>query len=491
MFRPEEYSRRVSSPGIGGPIADPSSIRALFERQSLALAREPPSTARERIEKLERLGRAIEFSRNEILAAVHADFRKSPAEALLSEIFVVATEIRSARRSLRRWMKPRRVPGRLSYLGGRGEIRREPRGVVLILSPWNFPFQLAVGPLVSAVAAGNRAIVKPSEFTPRTSAALKKILADVFPEDEVAVVEGDATVAQSLLEFPFDHIYFTGSASIGRRVLAASVKHLSSVTLELGGKCPVLVDEGADLREAAKKIAWGKFLNAGQTCVAPDYVVIPRPRLDEFVREMKFAIHDLYGPDEGISTNPDYCRLVDARHFASVRGLLDDALKSGASIVAGGRVDASDNFVAPTLVTGAGADSRLLREEIFGPVLPIVAVEGFDGAVEFVKSLPPPLALYVFSRDSARIAAAIDRISSGSVLVNDVVSHFCHPDLPFGGIRDSGLGRSHGEAGFREFSRERAIFRQPKRTMMGLLYPPYTATTRKLLDLAVRFLSGR
>ena len=479
----------VSSPQGSGSERKP--LRDLFERQNAATAREPRSTAKERIEKLGRLARALEISRNEILAAVHADFRKSPAEALLTEIFVVATEIRIARRSLRRWMKPRRVPARLSYLGARGEVRREPRGVVLILSPWNFPFQLAVGPLVSAVAAGNRAIVKPSEFTPRTSAVLKKVLAGVFADEEVAVVEGDAAVAQSLLELPFDHVYFTGSASVGRQILAASAAHLSSVTLELGGKCPVLVDGTADLREAAKKIAWGKFLNAGQTCVAPDYVVIPRLQIDEFVREMKRAIEDLYGPDEGISNNPDYCRLVDARRFASVRDLLDDAVKSGARIVAGGRVDASDNFVAPTLVIGAGADARLLREEIFGPVLPIVAVEGFDGAIAFVKNLPPPLALYIFSRDRGRIAAAIDRISSGSVLVNDVVSHFCHPDLPFGGIRQSGLGRSHGEAGFREFSRERAIFRQPKRTMMALLYPPYTAATRKLLGLAVRFLSGR
>jgi len=448
-------------------------------------------TAKERIERLGRLARAMDVSKTEILAAIHADFRKSPAEALLTEIFVVATEIASARRSLRRWMKPRRVPGRLSYLGGRGEIRREPRGVVLILSPWNFPFQLAMGPLISALAAGNRAIVKPSELTPRTSAILERVLADVFPADEVAVVEGDASVAQSLLELPFDHVYFTGGASIGRKVLAASVKHLSSVTLELGGKCPVLVDETADLREAAKKIAWGKFLNAGQTCVAPDYVVIPRRRLDEFVREMKRAIEDLYGPDERIAANPDYCRLVDARHFASARDLLDEAVRSGARIVAGGQVDSSDNYFAPTLVTGLRADSSLLREEIFGPILPIVAVEGFDGAIDFVKHLPPALALYVFSRDRARTADAIDRISSGSVLVNDVVSHFCHPDLPFGGIRESGLGRSHGEAGFREFSRERAIFRQPKRTMMGLLYPPYTATTKKLLELAVRYLPGR
>jgi len=299
-------------------------ISSLFERQKEALSRGPSSTAKERIEKLDRLRRAIEASKNEILGAVHADFRKSPAESLLSEIFVVTTEIRSARRSLRRWMRPRRVPSRLSYFGARGEIRREPKGLVLILSPWNFPFQLAVGPLVSAVAAGNRVILKPSEFTPHTSGILKKLLSEVFPCDEVAVVEGDAAVAGKLLELPFDHIFFTGSTAVGRIVLAAAAKTLASVTLELGGKCPVLLDDTADLREAATKIAWGKFLNAGQTCVAPDYVVVSKERVDEFVAEMRRAIASLFGPAESLSSNPDYCRLVSPRHLASVRAMLDD-----------------------------------------------------------------------------------------------------------------------------------------------------------------------
>jgi aldehyde dehydrogenase (NAD+) len=491
MFPPVEYARPVSSSDIDSAALNFRDLQRLFELQKDRVSRLAASTASERIAKLERLRRAIEVSRDEILAAVHADFRKSPAEALLTEIFVVTTEIAVARRYLKRWMKPRRVPARLSYLGASGEIRVEPKGVALILSPWNFPFQLAVGPLVSAIAAGNCAILKPSEFTPNTSTVLKKFLGGVFPEDEVAVVEGDAREAQALLELPFDHIFFTGSTAVGRIVLSAAAKHLSSVTLELGGKCPAILDETADLKEAAKKIAWGKFLNAGQTCVAPDYVVVPHARVEAFVLEMKRAIANLYGPPEKIASNPDYCRLVNARQFEAVRKLVEDAVAAGARVVAGGEVDARDNFMAPTLVTGVERGSPLLQKEIFGPVLPILTSRGRDEAVEIVNSLAPPLAVYIFSRDRAFVESALARMPSGGALVNDVVTQFCHPDLPFGGVRESGLGRSHGEAGFREFSRERAVLRQPKWTAMGPLYPPYTPVTKKLLELAVRFLSGR
>jgi aldehyde dehydrogenase (NAD+) len=481
----------VSSLEIDAAAPDSPDLRALFDRQKESLSRLGAPTLEERLVKLSRLRRAIETSREEILDAIHADFRKPRPEALLTEIFVVLTEIAVARRSLRRWMKPRRVPARLSFFGARGEIRREPKGIVLILSPWNFPFQLAVGPLVSALAAGNRAIVKPSEFAPHTSAVLKKVLAGVFPPDEVAVVEGDAEVARGLLDLPFDHLFFTGSTAVGRKVLAAAATHLPSVTLELGGKCPAILDGSIDLREAARKIAWGKFLNAGQTCVAPDYVVVPSARLDDFVAEMKRAIAEFFGPPEKIASSPDYCRLVHARHFASVRAMLEEAVKAGARVVAGGELDASANFLAPTLVTGVSAGSPLLEREIFGPVLPIVPVAGLPEAAALVNGLPPALALYVFSRDRAFVESAVGRIRSGGVLVNDVVSHFSHPDLPFGGIGESGVGRSHGEAGFREFSRERAVLRQPKWTAMAPLYPPYTPLKRKLLDLVVRFLPGR
>jgi aldehyde dehydrogenase (NAD+) len=491
MFQSVEYASPVSTPRLEVPSSEFSAIGRLFELQKQRFSSEPPPTARARLEKLGRLRGAIEASRGEILEAIHADFRKSPAESLLTEIFVVNTELSTARRSLKKWIKPRRIPARLSYFGARGEIRVEPKGVVLILSPWNFPFQLAVGPLVSAIAAGNRAIVKPSEFSPHTSALLKNFLAGVFPQDEVAVVEGDARAAQALLEFPFDHIFFTGSTAVGKIVLSAAAKHLTPVTLELGGKCPAILDETADLKEASRKIAWGKFLNAGQTCVAPDYIVVPASRLEDFVEEMKRAIAALYGPAEKIAANPDYCRLVDARHFGAVRKLLEDAVSAGARIVAGGQSDAGENFLAPTLVTGVARDSPLFRKEIFGPVLPIVGFEGMAEAIEIVNSLPPPLAIYLFSRDRAFLDAALSRIPSGGVVVNDVVIHFCHPDLPFGGVRESGFGRSHGEAGFREFSRERSILRQPKWTAMGPLYPPYTPTRKKLLGLASRFLAGR
>jgi aldehyde dehydrogenase (NAD+) len=481
----------MSSNNLAPPPGDLAEIRRVFDLQQDARRQNGTSSLPERREKLARLRRALDEFAPEIVAAIHADFRRSPTEGMLTEIFVVTTEIEHARRRLARWMKPRSVPSRLSFFGARGKVRFEPRGVCLVLSPWNFPFQLTLSPIVSAIAAGNRVIAKPSEFTPHTSAILKKFLAGVFPEDEVAVVAGDARTAQALLDLPFDHIFFTGSTAVGRIVLTAAAKHFSSVTLELGGKCPTILDEKTDLREACRKISWGKFLNAGQTCVAPDYVLVPSRRLDEFVGEMKRSIAALYGPPERLAGNSDYGRLVDSRHFASVRRQLDDALAAGACVVAGGEQDAGERFMAPTLVTGVAKDSPLLQKEIFGPVLPILTFDALDEALSIVNSMPPPLAVYVFSRDRSFIEAVLAGVASGGAMINDVVIHFCHPDLPFGGFRESGLGMAHGHAGFMAFSRERSVLRQPKWTALSPLYPPYTATTKRLVAFAIRFLSGR
>lgn len=467
-----------------------SAIRSLFERQRSAFCASGPPPAAERIAKLRALGRSLQVRGREIERAVSSDFGKSPAEVALTEVFVVASEIAYACRHLRQWTRPQRVRPSLSWPGASAEVRREPRGVCLVISPWNFPFQLALGPLVSALAAGNRVILKPSELTPHTSRFLTEFLAALYDEDEVAVVEGDAGVGAALLNLPFDHIFYTGSTAVGKIVMEAASRHLSSVTLELGGKCPVILGEDADLAEAAGKIAWGKFMNAGQTCVAPDYALVPSGRLPEFVALLRTRLRKLYGAPESLPRNPDYCRIVDPRHVTRLRRLLDEAVADGATIAEGG-VFATENFLSPTLVTGVAPGSPLLREEIFGPVLPIVGYEREEEAVALVNSLPPPLALFLFGRRRSWAERLLRVIPAGDAVVNDVVVHFANPRLPFGGRRASGLGKSHGEAGFRAFSHERTVMRQPRFTVMSLLAPPYTRAVVRRIRWVTRFFAGR
>jgi aldehyde dehydrogenase (NAD+) len=467
-------------------------IARIFELQKAAFGASGIPPLERRLQNLRKLRLALRRRAPEIERAVSADFGKAPAEIALTEVLVVASEVEHAIRNLARWMRPVRIGGGLTFPGARAEVRREPKGVCLVLAPGNYPFQLAVGPVVSALAAGNRVILKPSELTPHTSAFLRRFLEEIFAPDEVAVVEGDARTGASLLEMPFDHIFFTGSTAVGRIVLAAAARHLASVTLELGGKCPVLLDETADLREAASKIAWGKFVNAGQACVAPDYVLVPQGRVGEFADRLRESLRRLYGPPEGRAENSDYCRLIDRRHFERARRLLEEAVRAGARVVEGGVFVEEENFLSPTVVvTEAGHSSALLREEIFAPILPLVPYASEAEAVAHVNSLPVPLALYLFSRRREWVERCLASIPSGDAVVNDVVVHFANFRLPFGGHRSSGVGKSHGEAGFRAFSHERAIMRQPRFTVMGLLFPPYTEAVRRRIALVYRFFAGR
>lgn len=467
-----------------------SEVHRIFESQKSAWRSQGPPPAARRIEQLRNLRRALTLRADEIERAVAADIRKPPAEVSLTEILVVAAEIEHAQRNLRRWMRPARVSAGLSFPGARAEIRREPKGVCLVVSPWNFPFQLALGPLVSAIAAGNRVILKPSELAPATSALLRSFLAELFDESEVAVAEGDSRVGAALLELPFDHVFFTGSTAIGRKVLEAASRHLTPVTLELGGKCPALIHASARLQEAAEKIAWGKFINAGQTCVAPDYVLLPESKLEEFAGHLRAALHRLFGPPERRRRNPDYGRLVDARHFDRVRRLLEEAVAAGASVIEGGELDAAENFVSPTVLTRVPPGCAILREEIFGPLLPLLPYASDSEAIERVNALPPPLAVYLFARRPEWVERCLRAIPAGDALVNDVVVHFANPRLPFGGLRASGLGKSHGEAGFRAFSHDRAVMRQPRLTVMRWLGPPYTPAVRRRIRWVTRWFAG-
>jgi aldehyde dehydrogenase (NAD+) len=346
---------------------------------------------------------------------------------------------------------------------------------VLIISPWNFPVNLTFGPLVSAIAAGNCAILKPSEMTPATSALMKRIVGELFDESEVAVIEGDAATAEALLKKRFDHIFFTGSPAVGKIVMKAAAEHLTSVTLELGGKSPVIVDKTANLDEAARKIAWGKFLNSGQICIAPDYLLVDETIRTEFVEKLRAAIH----PESGW--------LVNDRHTARVKRLFDTAVGGGAQVVSGGAFE--NRAVAPTLLENVAADAPIMNEEIFGPLLPIIPYRALDDALRVIDAREKPLVLYLFSRSRAVIRRVLRGTRAGGTVVNDTLLHFYQHNLPFGGVGNSGVGKAHGFFGFEAFSNARGVLEQPLPVSgIQLLYPPYTKLKRKLIELTIKYL---
>jgi aldehyde dehydrogenase (NAD+) len=465
---------------------DVERLTRLFESQkSLARGGERVSYERRR-RSIIALRDAMFRHRQEIRDALHADLRKPAAEADLTEIYAVVAEARHALRGLRRWMKPKRVATPLALLGSRSRIEYEPKGVVLIISPWNFPFNLTFGPLVSALAAGNRVMLKPSELTPDSSAMMSRIVASIFDESEVAVVEGGRETATALLQLPFDHIFFTGSPQVGRIVMRAAAEHLTSVTLELGGKSPVIVDESADVAEAAKKVAWGKSINSGQICIAPDYVMVHERVHEEFIAAFRREVNGFFGDDPVLSR--DYSRIVNSAHYERIHGLLRDATERGATAHSDPQPHASSRFIPPTLISNVVAGSRIHAEEIFGPLLPVETFRDLDEALARIRSGEKPLVLYAFSRDRRRVRQILDATSSGAAVVNDTLLHFYQHNLPFGGVGFSGMGKGHGKHGFEAFSNARAVFSQPTRfSVMQLLYPPYTAWKQKLIDWTLRW----
>lgn len=442
------------------------------------------TTANERIAKLEKLKSAIFERRPALEKALQADLRKGASETALTELYPVTSEIKHATGGLKKWMKPLRVKNPLTFFGARGEIVSEPRGVVLILAPWNFPFQLAIGPLVSAIAAGNCVMLKPSEISEHTSHFIRDLIAAVFAEDEVAVVEGGPEVSQMLLEKPFHHIFFTGSSAVGKIVMQAAAKHLSSVTLELGGKSPVILHESCDFKDAARKVVWGKLMNAGQACVSPDYLFVPESRQADFVQHAKEAIAAYYGKPE---TDPDYCRIISDRHYKRVRSLIEDAVSRGARVETGGTSEDASRYIAPTILANVPKDSGIMKEEIFGPVLPVLTYRDLSEVISTINAGEKPLALYIFSNSKAATQAILSGTSAGGTCINDVVVHYANPELPFGGVNFSGFGSSHGHYGFKAFSHERAVLRQPKRGAMQFLYPPYTARVKKMIELTIKW----
>lgn len=443
-------------------------------------------TASERSDRLKALRNALLRYQPALREAMQADFGKPDVETDLTEILQITSEIGYVRLRLRSWMAPRPVPTPFTLVGHRSEVIVQPKGVVLILSPWNFPVNLTFIPLVSALAAGNAVVLKPSEYTPATAGVMARLVNEVFPPDEVVLVQGGAEVAQALLELPFHHIFFTGSPAVGREVMKRAAHHLTSVTLELGGKSPAIVTEDADIRKAAGRIIWSKNLNGGQICVAPDYVLVPRQRCDEFVREAMDAIHRYYGTYP--MQSPDLTRLIHDRHFRRMQDWVDSAVAQGARMHAGGKGDSTNRTFPPTLLTDVPEGHPLLEEEIFGPVLPVVAYDSLDEALAFVQARPRPLAMYVFASSRKARRRILEETRAGGTAVNTALVQFYHNGLPFGGDQTSGFGKSHGHYGFLAFSNERPLIREIiPWTAVDLVLPPYGRLVRWLARLFIRW----
>lgn len=474
---------------IATEVNQKDRIYTVFEIQKSYAKTLKSSKPSERIKKLRKLLKAIEEYTPRIEEALHKDFRKHPTETLLTEIFSVIADVKHGMSNLRTWMKPQVVPTPITLLGSSSKIHCEPKGVALIIAPWNYPFFLAIGPLVYAIAAGNTAIVKPSEITPHTSRLIKELIESTFNEEEVAVFEGGVETSTQLLELPFDHIFFTGSPQVGKIVMGAAAKHLISVTLELGGKSPTIIDESADLTDAAEKIIWGKFLNAGQTCIAPDYVLVPKSRYANFIKKLTAAIEKGYNPhSKGIESSESFARIVNEKHFNRLNQLIQDAIGKGAEIIFGGDTNEDSNFIAPTIIADVTNDMALMQEEIFGPILPIVTYEDRSEVIELIHSKPKPLALYVFAESSSNANYFLENTSSGGVCVNDCVSHIINPNLPFGGVNNSGIGKTHGFFGFKAFSNEKSVlYQRTGLTSLKPLYPPYDSTVRKMADMLIKW----
>ncbi len=464
----------------------PKEIQRIFELQRTHQYEVARTSARERIAKLRKLERAIFAYREEIREAMYADFRKPTIEVDMVEIYTVLSEIRHAIRNLRRWMAPRRVPTPITLFGARSFVQYEPKGVVLILSPWNYPVNLTLGPLVAAIAAGNCVLLKPSEMTPHTSAVLAKLVRSIFQECEVALVEGAVETAQALLDLPFNHIFFTGSPNIGKIVMKAAAKHLASVTLELGGKSPTIVDESANLDAAARRIAWVKYTNNGQTCIAPDYVLVHERRKEDLVQKIKSYIKQMYSGQA--EQSDDYARMVNEKHFERVQSYLDDAQERGVNIAAGGQTNADDRFIAPTILTDVPLDAKVMEEEIFGPVLPILTFRYLQEAVDLINAKERPLALYIFSKNQKNIRYVLQNTRAGDVGINHNGVHFFNNNLPFGGVNNSGIGKAHGWFGFEAFSNAKGVFRQVLPSPLELLLPPYTHFKQRLIDIVLKWI---
>ncbi|MEM9905626.1 MAG: aldehyde dehydrogenase [Cyanobacteria bacterium P01_D01_bin.44] len=455
-----------------------SPIQTLIQQQRTFFQTGQTKPLEFRLAQLQRLKQAILDHQDAIVEAAKTDLGRPPFEAY----FEIATlgEINLALKKLKSWMKPQRVKTSIDQFPASAWVQPDPLGVVLVIGPWNYPFQLMVSPLVGAIAAGNCAILKPSEHAPATSSVVAKLIKSAFDPSYVAVVEGDAETSKQLLAEKFDHIFFTGGTAIGKVIMQAAAQHLTPVTLELGGKSPCIVDADVDLETAAKRIIWGKFINAGQTCIAPDYLLVDQRIKQPFLALLKQNIQAFYGDNPAAS--PDYGRIISPRHFSRLAGFLDNGM-----VIAGGQTDPADRYIAPTLLDNIGWEDPVMQEEIFGPILPILTYERLEDAIMQINARPKPLALYFFSKDGAKQDYILGATSSGGVCINDTVMQVGVSGLPFGGVGDSGIGSYHGKASFDTFSHQKSVLKKGLWLDLDWRYAPYSS---KQLQQIRRIVNG-
>ncbi|MCL7752985.1 aldehyde dehydrogenase family protein [Polaribacter sp. Z022] len=473
------------------PIKDElnlEEITAIFNAQKanqFVVANQP---IKQRRKKLLALKKAVEITyRDAIKEALFKDMGKPSAEVDLTEIFPITSEIKHTLSHLNSWTHKQRVSTPIAFLGASSYIKYEPKGVCLIIAPWNFPVNLTLAPLVSAIAAGNTVVLKPSEMTPHTSKVLKTLVAEVFNNNEVALIEGAVQTSTDLLSLPFNHIFFTGSPAIGKIVMSAAAKHLTSVTLELGGKSPTIVDETASIKSAAKRIAWGKFVNAGQICIAPDYIYVHKSKYEALVTEFKKVLDSFY--DNDANTSKSYACVVNENHKSRISSIIEDAKKHGATIAYGGKIDKNSDAIEPTVLTNVSMDSRVMQEEIFGPILPIISYENIEEVIASVNANEKPLALYIYSKKNKNVQYILNNTRAGGSCINNNGVHFYNNNLPFGGSNNSGIGKSHGFFGFQEFSNARGVLKQNIPGALEILTPPYTSFKEKIINLTIKWLS--
>ena len=435
-----------------------------------------------RICQLQLLADAMRKNETVLEEALKKDLGKSAFESYATEIGFVLADIRYTIQNLQKWSAPKRVRTPLYLFPGKSKIQKEPYGSVLILGPYNYPVQLLAEPLVGAIAAGNCAVLKPSELTPHVSEAMYQIVHSTFKEEYIACVEGGVEVNQELLSQKFDYIFFTGSERVGRIVMKAAAENLTPVTLELGGKSPVIIEKTANIKEAARRIAWGKLMNAGQTCVAPDYVLVDESRKQQFLTEMKTAFSHLYGKE--IKKNPDFGRIVNERHMERLQKILEQDAKY---LFCGGEADTLQRYIEPAILDlGKDQNAASMQEELFGPILPVLSYHKLEDAVRFVNKRAKPLALYLFTKKRSAEKFVLERVSSGGVCVNDTISHLINPDLPFGGVGASGMGQYHGKYSFETFTHEKSVFYKPADWNLPVCYPPFTKGKMNLVKFFLK-----
>ena len=469
-----------------------TEIKRIYEVQSspknvLALRN---SSYQDRIAKIKSIYNYIlnKSNHDRIAEALYKDLRKSNEEVITTEMTPVILTIKEVCKKLKHWMKDEHVPSPVTMVGMSSFIKYESKGNILIIGPWNYPFQLAIYPLVYAIAAGNTAIIKPSEFSSNTANAISIMIKELFDENEVAVVEGGIPEATALLALPFNHIHFTGSPKVGKIVMEAAAKNLTAVTLELGGKSPVIIDGSTNLNSTAEKVCWGKTLNSGQTCIAPDFALVQENALDGFVEGFKRACEKFYDPDKkGIDQSKDYGRIINDTNFDRVQALLEDAKENGAKVEFGGEVNKQDRYIQPTLLSNINMEMKIMQDEIFGPILPVVPFKNKEDVTELLNSFPSPLALYIMSNNKDNTKYFLDHTVAGGTCINELMLTSVNPHLPFGGVNNSGVGKTGGKHSFMDFSNQRGVIKRKYGNSIKLIYPPFNKQIFKYFQKVIKF----